>query len=102
MGDLALLDRLLAEAEEDRRRIQKREQVLRALRDSTTRSGDSEFEVPKGTAAIVAATVAHGFFLRNDAYVCQPYRSFNNNELSHVGFYADQKIQREIPKVIAR
>jgi hypothetical protein len=103
MSDIALIDRLLAETEEDQRRVDRRRQSLVALRDVALSAGGPDSRAgEEGTAAVVAANIAHGFYLRNGAYVCQAFRGFNNDELSHLAFYASSKIQREVPRIVAR
>jgi hypothetical protein len=104
MPQTELIDQLLGEAEDDRRRIERRESVLRALRDAVSGATRAPLNAngESGTAAIVAARVAYGFYLRNGAYVCQPFRAFNRDDLTHIGFYADGAIQAEIPEIVER
>lgn len=51
-------------------------------------------------AVIVPARDAWSFYDDHAAYVCQPGRFFR--QVSHVGFYADSAVQREIPKILER
>jgi hypothetical protein len=100
---IELIDELLGEAEEDRRRIERRQNVLRALRDAGAETGQPlRTNGYTGTAAIVAARVAYGFYLRNGAYVCQPNRAFKRSDLTHLAFYSDTAIQPEVPMIIER
>lgn len=48
-------------------------------------------------AVIVPAKEAWPFYLKNSAYVCQPGRTFKS--VSHMGFYFDGSIQRELPAI---
>lgn len=51
-------------------------------------------------AVVVPAKDAWPFYQQYGAYVCQPGRYFRN--VSHIGFYADSAVQREVPKVLER
>lgn len=48
---------------------------------------------------LVAAGLAHGFYLKHAAYVCQQGRSFRS-DVTHLGFYRKLKIECEIPRVV--
>ncbi len=49
---------------------------------------------------VVPASTALNDYLKYSAYMCQPNRSFR--EVERIAFYADGKIDRHIPKVIAK
>jgi hypothetical protein len=51
-------------------------------------------------AVIVPARNAWPFYKGHGAYICQPGRYFRR--VSHIGFYADGAVQREVPKVLER
>ncbi|TSD46122.1 hypothetical protein FFI94_008065 [Rhodococcus sp. KBS0724] len=51
-------------------------------------------------AVVVPARKAWPFYLAHGAYVCQPGRYIR--QVSHVAFYADAAVQREVPKVLER
>lgn len=51
-------------------------------------------------AVIVPARKAWPLYVQHNAYVCQTGRYFR--QISHIGFYADGAVQREIPKVLER
>lgn len=51
-------------------------------------------------AVVVPARDAWPFYLQHAAYICQPGRFFR--QVSHIGFYADSAVQRELPKVLER
>ena len=48
---------------------------------------------------IVAARAAYGEYLASAAYVCQPERFFRD-EVTHMGFYANQEIKPEIAEIL--
>lgn len=51
--------------------------------------------------AVVAARIAYGEYLDHGVYVCQPGRAFRGG-LTHLGFYFEGAIQREIPRIMHR
>ena len=51
-------------------------------------------------AVIVPAKEAWPFYEEHGVYICQPGRYFR--QISHIGFYCDGAVQREIPKIIER
>ncbi|MCI9888254.1 Abi family protein [Micrococcales bacterium 31B] len=51
-------------------------------------------------AVVVPAKDAWPFYEQYRAYICQPGRYFR--QVSHVGFYAEGAVQREVPKVLER
>ncbi|MFG3620826.1 Abi family protein [Nocardia exalbida] len=57
-------------------------------------------EAAESIAVIVPARKAWPLYEQHSAYVCQPGRFFR--QISHIGFYADAALQREIPKVLER
>ena len=100
-----VMQQLVRNLDQERRNLDERDYLLRALSEAlspkpsaTPPTNGSSFE----TAAIVAARSAYGFYIRHGAYVCQPYRTFRDEHLTHLGFYCDSSIQPEIPKIIAR
>jgi len=50
---------------------------------------------------VVAARMAYPEYIKHAAYICQPNRSFREG-LTHLGFYTDSAIQREVPMVEGR
>ncbi len=50
---------------------------------------------------IIAARIAYPDYFLTHAYVCQPARPFRSG-LERLGFYAEGKIQREVPKILHR
>ena len=61
---------------------------------------DTRPESAESIAVIVPAREAWPFYQAHGAYICRPGRFFR--QVSHVGFYADSAIQRELPKVLER
>lgn len=55
--------------------------------------------VDNDDVVIVAARSAYPEYLEHGFYVCQPNRSFRLG-LTHLGFYARQAIQREVPRIV--
>lgn len=51
-------------------------------------------------SVIVPAREAWPFYEKYGAYICKPGRYFR--QVSHIGFYSDSAIQREVPKVLER
>ncbi len=50
---------------------------------------------------VVAARSAYPEFLKHAAYICQPNRSFREG-LTHMGFYADGRIQPHVARILHR
>ncbi|WP_024800022.1 hypothetical protein [Nocardia sp. BMG51109] len=61
---------------------------------------DERPQAAESIAVIVPARRAWPFYEKHSAYVCQPGRYFR--QVSHIGFYADSALQREVPKVLER
>ena len=98
-----IIRELIEDAEQDRTRIERREQTLRALLSALGGSGNGESpatsELSTEIVVIVAAQTAYAFYHRHAAYVCQPYRRFNRSGITHLGFYSNTKIWPEIPLI---
>lgn len=54
---------------------------------------------PVEDTVIVAARSAYGEYLETAAYICQPERYFRE-DVTHLGFYADQEIKPEIAEIL--
>lgn len=48
---------------------------------------------------VVAARLAHSFYLSTGAYVCQRGRAFREG-LTHLGFYRKRQIEPEVPRIL--
>ncbi len=57
--------------------------------------------VDNDDVVVVAARVAYPEYLAHSVYVCQPNRAFRDG-LTHMGFYAEGAIQREVPRILYR
>lgn len=57
--------------------------------------------VDNDDVVVVAARVAYPEYLEHGVYVCQPNRAFRGG-LTHMAFYAESAIQREVPRIIHR
>lgn len=57
--------------------------------------------VDSDDVVVVAARVAYPEYLQHGVYVCQPNRAFRDG-LTHMGFYAEAAIQREVPRILHR
>lgn len=57
--------------------------------------------VDNDDVVVVAARVGYPEYLKHSVYVCQPNRAFRDG-LTHMGFYADGAIQREVPSILHR
>jgi hypothetical protein len=57
--------------------------------------------VDNDDVVVVAARVAYPEYLAHGVYVCQPNRAFRDG-LTHMGFYAEGAIQREVPRILHR
>jgi hypothetical protein len=57
--------------------------------------------VDNDDVVVVAARVACPEYLAHTVYVCQPNRAFRDG-LTHMGFYAEGAIQREVPRILHR
>ena len=56
-------------------------------------------QAPVEDTVIVAARSAYGEYLESAAYICQPERYFRD-DVTHMGFYADQEIKPEIAEIL--
>lgn len=61
---------------------------------------DSRPKAAESIAVIVPARQAWEFYVKCGAYICQPGRYFR--QISHLGFYANGAVQREVPKILER
>ncbi|MCC6831908.1 MAG: hypothetical protein IT200_11235 [Thermoleophilia bacterium] len=55
--------------------------------------------VDNDDVVVVAAGGAYREYLEHGVYICQPNRAFRRG-LTHLGFYADGAIQREVPAIL--
>jgi hypothetical protein len=60
---------------------------------------DEEGLLGRQDTVIVAAGLAHGFYKKHHAYVCQQGRSFRS-DLTQLGFYRKRRIEREVPRIL--
>ena len=61
---------------------------------------DERPNAAESIAVIVPAKDAWTFYQGHGAYICQSSRSFRR--VSHMGFYSDGALQREVPKILER
>ncbi|MDY0985660.1 hypothetical protein SOM10_17300 [Microbacterium sp. CFBP9023] len=61
---------------------------------------DHRPDAAESMAVVVPARSAWPFYLELGAYVCQPDRFFR--QISHIGFYVEGAVQREVAKVLER
>ena len=61
---------------------------------------DARPSAAESIAVIVPAKHAWPFYQEHGVYICRPGRYFKN--VSHLGFYAEQAIQPEVPKILKR
>ena len=57
-------------------------------------------EAAEAMAVVVPAKHAWPLYMETDAYVCQPGRFFR--QISHLAFYANGAVEKEVPKVLER
>lgn len=71
--------------------------LLRELQELLVEDG----LVDNDDVVVVAARVAYPEYLQHGVYVCQPNRAFRDG-LTHMAFYAESAIQREVPRIVHR
>ena len=72
----------------------------RFLLNELVRMYEADGLLSSDDTVVVAARVAWPEYLRLSAYVCQPNRAFRQG-LTHLAFYADQRIQPLVPRIEA-